>query len=184
MTITIYESRREALTKDLTSIEKKAKKYGCPFSFTFGEPYPKDVDVYETGYDESVHATVSRKVSTITVEAVDLTINGDQLIRQNGWTAIAQLEHLENGNMVNRFDRDDKSPIPEDWRSRKPFCEHCGTRRDRKVTYMVQDTVGNLRQVGSSCLHDYTGINPVLASSWAILWDAIESNECNYHNSN
>lgn len=38
------------------------------------------------------------------------------------------------------------------------FCEHCRTRRVRKDTYIVRNTeTGEFKQVGKSCLKDFTG---------------------------
>lgn len=44
-------------------------------------------------------------------------------------------------------------------------CDHCGTNRDRKHTYLLQDKkTGEVKQVGKSCMQAFTGVEPSL---WA-----------------
>lgn len=44
-------------------------------------------------------------------------------------------------------------------------CDHCGTNRDRKHTYLLQDKkTGDVKQVGKSCMQAFTGVEPSL---WA-----------------
>ena len=182
MTITIYNSLRDQAEKKLNAIKRKADRYNIPFSFSFGEPYAKSIDIYGTVWSDYDHAMRTVKISTRTVEAIDLTISGEDLICKDGWTAIAQLEHFDNGNLVNRFDREDITPIPVAWRTCKPHCDHCGIDRQRNVTYIVRDKTGAFRQVGSSCLKDYTGIDPRSATAFAELFDAMSVCECNESN--
>jgi hypothetical protein len=43
------------------------------------------------------------------------------------------------------------------WSGAEPWCEHRGLLRRRTVTYLVRRGRGEIRQIGSSCLRDYTG---------------------------
>jgi hypothetical protein len=181
MKITIYASRLPEAEKTLKAIVKKATKYGVKFGWLPGDPYAKEVDIYETVYDERIHSTVREKVRTITVEAVDIIIEGEDMIKKDGWEVIAQLEHFDNGNLINRIDRSDYV-TPGAWRTLPPHCEHCGITRQRNVTYIVKDAQGTYRQVGSTCLKDYTGIDPRSAVAFAELWNEITLMECNEDN--
>ena len=48
-------------------------------------------------------------------------------------------------------------------------CDHCGFNRRRKQTYVLYEAeTGELRQIGSTCLKDYTGAhNPERIAAWA-----------------
>ena len=173
-TITIYASCLEEVTKKLESIARKAFRYGCPIAYEAREPYPKTVTVYEA--PEYVgNGQYRQNHYNVTIEAVDLLIDAESLICASGYTALAKLEHFENGNIVTRLDG--KEGIPEGWRSLTPYCEHCRSSRQRNVTYLVQHFDGSVKQVGSSCLHDYTGIDPRAATAFAELYDAIGEDE-------
>ena len=75
---------------------KKAANYKIPFSYTISEEHPKKVSVYEV---DSVTQTI-HTVGTYMVAAVDITVNCEGLIRANGWTLRARVEHGSQGNIV------------------------------------------------------------------------------------
>ena len=83
-----------------------------------------------------------------------------------GWRFIATIEHTPGGNIIRNI-TDEK--IPEKYYDISPECEHCHRIRDRKDTYLVQNTdTGEFKQVGKSCLRDYTGgMDAALAASMA-----------------
>lgn len=68
-----------------------------------------------------------------------------------GWKLAAKIEHEPNGNIV-------KSLVELDpkWRTAEPNCEHCNLNRNRAVTYILTND-GVEKQVGSTCLVDFTG---------------------------
>lgn len=55
------------------------------------------------------------------------------------------------------------------FRHAENVCEHCGLKRQRNTTFVLYElTTGGLKQVGSTCLRDYTGANdPERVASWA-----------------
>ena len=170
MTITVYEDRLEEIEKKLASFEKNAAKCNCEFTYKIGEAHPVKVSIHE--YDFGNHAEFVS--DTYMVSGVDIEL-GDDMIKNAGWTVIAKIEHFENGNLVTMFNG---AETPENWRTCTSRCDHCGTNRRRAVTYMVQrEESGVVRQVGSGCLKEYTGINPVLAVLWAAIRDYFGENE-------
>jgi hypothetical protein len=63
-------------------------------------------------------------------------------------------------------------PIPTD-----SACDHCGTSRSRKDTYLVVGPDGAVKQVGNSCLANYTGIHV----GWVSLAESLgEADEDDY----
>lgn len=172
MTFTIYASEREAVEKRLSRIAKKAEKYGAALSYVFGNEYPREVKVYAIDYINQ-REYVAR---TFFAEAVDVEISGDSLIRANGWTAVARCEHgeNENGEKMNIVTPFDGAEVPLSWYHAAPYCEHCRTKRERKITYFCRNENGDVKQVGSTCLHDYTGILPETAAAWAEVTDILD----------
>lgn len=58
------------------------------------------------------------------------------------------------------------------WRPSETKCDHCGHNRPRRKTYIVEDTHGRTKQIGSSCVQGYLGVKP--EGLWAIGHDPLE----------
>lgn len=103
---------------------------------------------------------------------IEFTIEGD-IPKVNGWTFIGSVEPNSEGNVFHPFPGFE---IPERFRTRF-ICDHCGTQRSRRLTYILKNDnaegieVGpesglSFIQVGSSCLQDFvreTQIHKILA---------------------
>lgn len=141
MTYEIYEGNMDRLSKKLTTISNKCAKYGCEFHFEeLGETFRnvKDEDSGEI-----------RTARFITVD-----VSGKAQI--SNWEFIATIEHSKPINIIRSFRPEVE--IPEHFYTVDTYCEHCKTRRYRKDTYIVRNTeTGELKQVGKSCLRDFTG---------------------------
>lgn len=157
---TIYADRADEVRKALDRLVKKAARYSVPFSYSIGEPHPYTVPVYNI---DPVTQTKYRD-GAYTVSAVDVTVECDGLIRADGWTLRARIEHGDCGNIVTQLGEKPTNPA---WFTAPARCDHCGTNRARSVTYIVESKRGELRQVGKSCLREYTGIDPETAAAWA-----------------
>ena len=169
MTITIRSCNMEEVQKKLEKLAKKANRYGVAFEWNIGDEYPKKLNVY--AYDDVNH--VQYVSNTFTVAARDVEIVSDGLIRQNGWKVLARIEHGAQGNIVFPFDCE----APEEWYTCKARCDHCGANRFRKVTYIVEQEDGSRKQVGKTCLKEYTGIAPESAALWAEARSDLERDE-------
>lgn len=164
MKITVYADLMQDVKKKLNRMAKKAKTYGIPFSFTVGEEHPQMVRVLDL--DPVTMAWV--EVERHTVSAVDFTVECEGLICANGWRVRAKVEHGKQGNIVTTFDGCKARP---EWFTAAPACDHCRTKRYRSVTYFCEHEDGTVRQVGRSCLKEYTGIDPATAAIWAEVRD-------------
>lgn len=67
---------------------------------------------------------------------------------------VASIDHLKEGNIIRAYNHD--IAIPTKYQTMSGICEHCGTNRARKYTYLVEKD-GKIIQVGKNCLMDYTG---------------------------
>lgn len=141
MTYEIFEGNMERLSKKLNTISNKCTKYGCEFHFEeLGESFRKVKD--ET----------TGEVRTARFITVD--VSGKAQIFS--WEFIATIEHSKPVNIIRSFRPEVE--IPEHFYTVDTYCEHCKTRRYRKDTYIVRNTeTGEFKQVGKSCLRDFTG---------------------------
>ena len=171
MTRTVYAGMVADVTKRLARLEKKAERYGVPFSYSVGDEHPQTVNVY--AFDYVNHAQYIER--TYTVAAVDIDIECDGLVQANGWRVLAHIEHGENGNIVTAIGGADISP---EWYTAPARCDHCSTTRARAYTFMVAHENGEVRQVGKTCLKDYTGILPSVAVMWAEVVDLFPEMDC------
>lgn len=167
MTLTVYASSADEVKKRLDRLAKKAAGYKVPFSYEVGEEYPKTVRVLAVGPDGIAH-----EVERHTVAAVDFTVECDGLIKANGWTVCAKIEHGEKGNIVTGFGN---RAIRPEWYTVAPNCDHCHVNRFRSVTFICENEAGEIRQVGRTCLKDYTGISPSTAAMWAEVQDLVDT---------
>lgn len=158
MTYTIPECKREDIQKRIARISKKAEKYGKAISVTYGEPYAKQIPVVEEQWNYADHCLERDVVSYRLVEVFDISIDSD-VVRQDGYTVVARIEHMDGGNVVNTFG---DAEVKEAWLHIAGHCAHCGTNRMRHVTFIVRSEDGTDVQVGKTCLKDYCGIDPAL----------------------
>lgn len=157
---------KEELQKKLEKLNKKAIAYGNHLEYSFGEEIVVTRNVYSVEGNEKV------KTGEQKVFGVELTVESD-IIRKDGYTVVAGIEHNGAGNIVNLFD--ENYPADLSWYTIQPYCEHCNTRHVKRYTYIVKDAAGNCKQVGKSCLKDYCGIDPQMIISAQEIGDLIET---------
>ena len=156
MTYDIFEGNMERLTKKLATIKNKCSKLGCSFHFEeLGETF-KTVKV--DGKEKTLRY--------ITVEAEGKAQLAD-------WEFIATIEHNKPTNIIRCFRQDVE--IPEKYWTADTYCDHCKTRRYRKDTYIIRNTqTGEFKQVGRSCLKDFTnGLSAEAVASYISWFDEV-----------
>ena len=136
----IFEGNMERLEKKLQRISNKCKKYGNNFVYEkIGEEFEEHTD--ENG-------------SKYTIKFILVDVEGVAII--NNWQYIASVEHTAKGNIFKKNPSTD-AEIPTKYYNSKCCCEHCNTKRYRKDTFIVQNTITKeFKQVGKSCLNDFT----------------------------
>lgn len=141
MTYEIFEGNMDRLSKKLTTISNKCAKYGCEFHFEeLGETFRKIKD-------ENTNEVYTARFITVDVSGT---------AKLNDWEFVATIEHADPMNILRSFRPD--VAVPERFYTADTYCEHCHTRRYRKDTYIVHNTqTGEFKQVGKSCLKDFTG---------------------------
>lgn len=100
-------------------------------------------------FDEDLARTVYRAVAD-----VELAVPS---IGYNGWTFVATLVFEQGGTVVRTVPGETCSYRPTD-----KVCDHCGTARERKETFVVRNADGEFKQVGRNCLALFFGLKPNL----------------------
>ena len=138
----IYEGNLEALNKKLEKIRKKCEKYSCEFHYEeVGEEF-RDVK------DENDF--------TFTVRFVIIDVSG-VAICEEGWSIVGVIDHMDDMNVIHLIDKMNHPNVPERFYHSDVTCDHCNTKRRRKSTIIIYHPDHGYKQVGKSCLKDYTG---------------------------
>jgi hypothetical protein len=116
----------------------------------------KTQDEREWRKSEKMPEGTARLVPTGVCRVVNhVVLVGAQKICLAGWTFLAVLD-MEMGaeNVIVR--PIPGASVPAHYRTTGNICNHCGHRRYRRQTFVVEHTSGEMK-VGSSCLHDFLG---------------------------
>jgi hypothetical protein len=151
-TLTLATFRLEKLDTVLAKLGKKAKKLEClPPSYKVIREYVEDVS------ESDVPHLVSFSEIELTYSII--TVVGD-------WKFIASIETVDSVDGVPR-NRVSGPNLSEDHAKRyitaPQVCEHCGHNRKRNLTYIVQNYLDETKQIGSTCLREYMGVDPSIA---------------------
>lgn len=94
----------------------------------------------------------------------------------NNWEFVASVEHTKNGNILTGIQG---IKVPERYYTGNPVCEHCNSNRYRKYTYIVRNKeTGEFKQVGRSCLKDFTyGMSAEAITQYISLFDTLIEGE-------
>ena len=164
-TYTIPVIAKDELEKKLKKFQKKANTYGNKLEWTFGDEKVVTRNIYSVGEGYKLVKTGEEKVF-----GVEINIESD-IIRKDGYTVVAGIEHFNSGNIVILFD--ENTSIDLNWYTMQPYCEHCSSRHAKRYTFIVKDESGSYKQVGKSCLKDYCGIDPKMMVSAQDIHDLI-----------
>lgn len=138
----IFEGNMERLEKKLQRISNKCKKYGNDFH------YEKTGEEYQEESDENGNKFFSKYYI--------IEVSGTALV-SNNWRFIAVLDHQDHGNIIRKSPDAADVEIPERYYTCDSVCEHCNSNRRRRNTYILQNTeTREFKQVGKSCLMDFT----------------------------
>ena len=163
MTTYIPEENLPRLQERIAQLSKRAEKLGVePPILTIGTHTDRD----------------HPHIEGLVMRVFEVEIEGQAPVI-NGWHFVARIEHLPDGNVLYTAP-DETQPT---WaRTVEPKCDHCQLARDRKDTFLVRrDGATEVRQVGSSCLKDFTGhADPHALAEMAEMIGALDAfaNEC------
>lgn len=151
----IPEENMPQLLKKVATIQRKSEKLGCSLQFeTVGEEFRSVKN----------QSGVSQTLRFVLIEAAGV-------VAVNGWRFAAVLEHMPNGNIVRAVPGVE---IPKEYYTAPPKCEHCHSVRTRKNTYLLMNANGQFKQVGKSCLKDFSGMDLEAIANYFAFFDAVE----------
>lgn len=145
------------LEKRVRAIGRKLDKYGMNWHFEVLGESAERVNVYR--YDEVNHYQV--KVGGTVLDVMSYSFDMETL-KLGEWSPVAVIEHMAltdaagTQNMVHTINN--AEPLPG-WWTADSKCEHCTSNRRRNKTVMLQDASGAYKQVGTSCIREFTGID-------------------------
>lgn len=172
MEMTIFLNRLEELQKRFNRFARKANAIGLETSLTIGEPYVKELTIY--GYDENAHATIDKGTAHVDVVNVSVVFPDYKL---GEYDVIGVIDHTLSTKENAVYPCGDWN-IPTKYRKGQGICEHCRTNHKRSKTVLLMNKSGEYKQVGTSCLKEYTGITDISLLSAFHALDALfeESN--------
>lgn len=111
---------------------------------------------------------------------IDFEVTGNTP-KIEGWDFIARIEHDPTiGNILKVAPG---MSLPKEFWDAPCNCEHCGTKRVRKDTFILRNASGEYKQIGRQCVRDFIGYdNPNDMYWWVGISGSIEEEMREYHN--
>ena len=154
MNYRIHENNYHSLLSKVAKLTKRANKLGVG-EITIrdaGEEMVEEFNCVET----YTHSCVAKGCSKVWVKYITVELEG-ATPKFEGWEFLATLQHAGEAGTIIRA-------VPEalgdtkTYREAAPWCEHCKQNRVRRDTFLVYNTESKeIKQVGSSCIKDFTG---------------------------
>lgn len=146
------ESHKVSLVEDrLIKMNRKAEKLGIkPAAIIFKEEYIR------LEHEEFTGRIIGK------TPMVRMTIEAQEL-KYGNYDFIAALDHTIGNKPIVKVVPN--KVLPEIYLEADCNCDHCGITRNRNNTYIFKDDNG-YKQVGSSCLKEFFGIDPTATIDW------------------
>lgn len=88
---------------------------------------------------------------------ITLDVSGDKPVLP-GWTLVGAIDHSDtHDGSLNILRAARGETVPESYRHARPGCDHCGTTRWRRDTFILRGEDGSHKQIGRNCLQDFLG---------------------------
>lgn len=175
MMYTINANTFNEIQKVFNRYAKKANAIGLECSLNVVKTYIKEVAIYEV--DPVTHTQYKTGTAPIDVMDIELVYPEYKL---GDYRVVAVIEHGEDDkNLV--YPCTDIT-IPNKYYHGRGVCEHCGTNHKRvKTVLLCDDTAQELKQVGTGCLKEYTGVTDIsLVNAYRALDSIIYNNNCDF----
>lgn len=144
--------------KKIQSVIRAINKYGYSADYKVVSREIRELPVYKI--DCISHEKV--KIQTTLAEVVNYEFSMPDF-KVGNYTPVAVIEHdvvLDSDvtNIIHPIDN--FNDIPKSWWTIKGYCDDCNDKYSRKKTVMLLNNEdGSFRQIGTSCLKRYLGIN-------------------------
>lgn len=163
----------EAFEKRLKALNAKAERFGLE-AIRAGAPVYRNYAIYREAnrIGSGEHVTLIRDGTTPPREAeydglvrmAEIRLDY-RIIKLGDWRVIAKIEAVpgSSDNVVFTVSQEAADAAAAESHRHQPIhCEHCGTHRGRKASYLLASK-GSYKEVGQQCLEDFTGVDPAAA---------------------
>ena len=104
--------------------------------------------------DDSLGNPITKKYI---VDVFDATFELVETLNfKGGWELKGIIGHLE-GFII---PIDPENDLPEEFDVKDTTCDHCGTKRNRNKSFLIQNEEGEWKRVGGACVKKFLGVNP------------------------
>lgn len=149
------------LKRRVNAIARKLAKYNlaCTFNILSTEvqliPHYTEVTTLDGRQIRQREDDIPAEVTTYEFSMPELKLSG--------WTLVAIISHGQDkfdqpANIVTPVDNMTEY-ISTDWHHISATCEHCSIKRRRNKTVMLRNENGDMKQVGTTCIREFTGID-------------------------
>mgnify|MGYP000132529642 CR=1 FL=1 len=190
--VVILPSQRAEFDKEVARLNKKAVAYGLSPIEMLKVSNVTYVRSWETTRKGDLAMTMGRSEAAMPpgrganlcerapelVEVLEIHIRFP-IIRMGTWEVIASIETLPPAGRLAYVLTDDPQSLAAvgHYRDGPSMCEHCNKKRARNDTYVLRSPGGAFKQVGRSCLKDFTGIDPAAALFLAKMYEFLNFND-------
>lgn len=140
-----------AFLASLSNLARRAAKLGV--AAPVAKLIAADVAVitpWKNSLDENIVVACNR----YSVESATIVVAG-------GWYVAAIVDHLDEGNLIRRTITGPTAPELPAADTLTSRCEHCNVNRRRNQTMICVNAAGERKQVGSTCVREFCGIDPL-----------------------
>jgi len=136
-------------------------------------------ELYMVRLREGEDPPLGRAVSVVNRLSLDYPI-----VKLGDWSVVGQIEASGEGNLLFSVSADPADVAQMALHASCQInCEHCNAKRARKLSYLLRDGAGQYKEVGSTCLEDFTGIDPGAAlfmQKMYVFWSAYGEEELGF----
>lgn len=140
-----YASEEEALIERFEKLAKRAKKLGVE------PPRFEVVRRYEAEY-------IPLRGKKFPISAIEYIIHEARVALEGGWQFIGLIERGVEANIV--MGVKEYADLLAEFQKVKMVCEHCQLKRQRAKTLVVRNEIGEVKQIGVTCVRDFLGHEP------------------------
>ncbi len=182
-TVLVPEYQLESFDKALSRLNKKAASFGLnPISILNREVREYGVirNYEEQGDADIIHSSLLRLDTIKSNRALyeDFVKSGAYverhhaitisypMVKLGNWQVIAKKQSMGEGqNLVFCISSDpEDQKIVANHHDSCIGCDHCKTKRNRNISFILKDNeTSAFKEIGSSCIEDFTGIDPAAA---------------------
>lgn len=159
-----FKSDFAELEKKIKRITKKLSKYNLSYSFEVLGESVEEVTVWDYNNYDNIPSWqfTPKNRGKRAVEVISYTFEMESL-KLGEFEVLAVLEHnvIENSNENLVHVIKENALVPVEYRTKNSYCEHCNSDRKRNKTVLLINPEGEIKQVGSTCIKEYTGIDGI-----------------------